>query len=723
MLNQPRSLFDDATDSITESGWQVDSRPIGRLCWLFVGFSVPILLIVVRLAYLQFAIGSDFAAPYAQTTETFEDIPTSDGRILTQDGQVLAEDTFELSLHIHYRWLEEPPNDAWLRQQALDRLDRLARRDPVLVQQAKQQVQADRETLWRRIAEETGTPIDELSQRRQAIQQRVERIATHVRENHERKLKAQQTPLETAPQSEWWERIWQRILDELTNAPSRERRGPIVIREELDYHPLLESISLHTAAKFESAPDQFPGLLVRRTSSRVYRDSSLAPHVIGVRTQIQGDEIRARKQQFPDGDPLAYREENRVGRSGIERHRELVLHGMPGQKRIVKNRQGEIITTEVVRHPRPGQDVTLTLHAPLQRQLQSLLARTLAARTGENADPAAGAAIVVMDVRTGAVVAAVSAPDYDLNDLITPTVDRWQELSSDPRRPFFNRVTQMAIAPGSVFKTLTSIALLESGQIDPDAPFYCRGFLDSPQSHRCYIYRHYGVGHQHIGLADAIAQSCNVYFFHGARVIGAEPIVGWADRFGFGRPTGIDLPSEAAGHVPSPTDEGAWYNGDTLGLAIGQSRLAVTPLQITRMMAAVANDGHLVTPHFVQRIGGQFTSGNTLSEPIPGLTPDTLERIREGLERVVAHPGGTGYKAVRSKLVQIAGKTGTAEVGGKEDHAWFAGYAPATSPRYALTVILEHAGSGGTAAGPVAKQTVESLVQLGLINQKSSTTN
>ena len=718
MLNQPRSLFDDATGPATESSWQVDARPIGRLYWLFAAFLIPILLIITRLAYLQFAIGADFVAKFTHTTESFEDIPTSDGRILTSDGQVLAEDTFSLSLHVHYRWLEEPANDSWLRQQALDRLDRLARRDPIQVEEAKRQVLAEREELWQRISAETGTPLDELTRRRSSIQTRVERIANHVRENQERRDGPTPPKAEVSANSSWWQRVLSQVWNELTTAPSRDLRGPIVIREELDYHPLLDSITLYTAAKIESNPDQFPGLLVQRTSARHYRDSSLAPHVIGVRTKIQGDEIRQRAEQFPDGDPLAYRENNRVGRNGIERHRELVLHGMPGRKRIVKNRQGEIIATEIERHPRPGQDVTLTLHAPLQRQLQTLLADTLTSETREDADPAAGAAIVVMDVRTGAVVAAVSAPDYDLQDLISPDADRWQKLSNDPRRPFFDRVTNMAIAPGSVFKTVTSIALLESGQIDPDAPFYCQGFLDSPASHRCYIYRHYGVGHNHIGLADAIAQSCNVYFFHGARTIGADPIVDWADRFGFGRRTGIDLPGESAGHVPSPSDEGAWYGGDTLGLAIGQSRLAVTPLQITRMMAAVANDGRLVTPHFVERIGDSFTTEESPTEPISGLTPDTLARIREGLERVVAHPSGTGYKSVRSKLVRIAGKTGTAEVGGKQDHAWFSGYAPAESPRYAFTVILEHAGSGGTTAGPVAKQTVETMVELGLIHSQ-----
>jgi penicillin-binding protein 2 len=243
-------------------------------------------------------------------------------------------------------------------------------------------------------------------------------------------------------------------------------------------------------------------------------------------------------------------------------------------------------------------------------------------------------------------------------------------------------------------------------------------------------------------LSRALAQSCNVYFFQGARTIGPGPLVDWAEKFGIGQRTGIDLPGEQAGNLPRPPrkmeeplivqvgfEEPAekrtpWYPGDTLGLAIGQSRLTTTPFQMARVMAAIANDGYLVTPHLVNGFApaaiASETSSSRLAVPeprfIPGLSQGTLRRVREGLEMVVAHPQGTGYKAVRMAEVQIAGKTGTAEVGGGlPDHAWFAGYVPADRPKYAFAIILEHAGSGGQTAGPVARRTVETLLELGLI--------
>ncbi|MCA9070416.1 MAG: hypothetical protein KDA84_15900, partial [Planctomycetaceae bacterium] len=338
-------------------------------------------------------------------------------------------------------------------------------------------------------------------------------------------------------------------------------------------------------------------------------------------------------------------------------------------------------------------------------------------------------------------VSAVSAPRFSLQELLHPTPEQWKEMTTDPRRPFFHRATHMTVAPGSVFKAITAVALLESGQFDPDAAQFCQGFLDRPDRHRCYIYSHYGVGHGELNLSQALCQSCNVYFFQGAKKIGPHSLVHWAERFGIGQPTGIDVPGEQAGNLPKPPprenpsvvpvgfesprdSRSRWYPGDTLGLAIGQSRLTVTPLQMARVMAAIANDGFLITPHLVKGQGpvmiapGESHQSLAAPEPlpIPGLTEGTLARVREGLEMVVAHPKGTGYKTVRMKEVKIAGKTGTAEVGGGlPDHAWFAGYVPADRPKYAFAIVLENAGSGGQNAGPIARQTVETLLEVGLI--------
>jgi penicillin-binding protein 2 len=297
----------------------------------------------------------------------------------------------------------------------------------------------------------------------------------------------------------------------------------------------------------------------------------------------------------------------------------------------------------------------------------------------------------------------------------------------------------MTLPPGSIYKVLSSIALLEGAGLDPEQTFHCQGFLDNPDAYRCLVFRHYGVGHGAVNLVDALARSCNVYFFAAARrsgiATGARALHDWSLRMGFGQPTGIDVPGERSGTVPAlgvGNPRKSVVAGETLQVAIGQGQLTVTPLQVARLMAAVANGGQLVTPHLVEGEGpavilASATDGTGLDEgisapppqPIPGLSRRTLEWVRAGLRQVIAHPQGTGYKTVRLPDVAIAGKTGTAESGGgRPDHAWFAGYVPAEAPRVAFVVVLEHAGSGGHAAGPVARDLVRAMLQTGIISRE-----
>jgi penicillin-binding protein 2 len=245
------------------------------------------------------------------------------------------------------------------------------------------------------------------------------------------------------------------------------------------------------------------------------------------------------------------------------------------------------------------------------------------------------------------------------------------------------------------------------------------------------IYRRRQRGHEQITLRDALAQSCNVYFFHFAEQAGAAPLVSWAEKFGFGAATGIDLPGESPGHLPSPASarmhDQPWRAGDTLALAVGQGSLTATPLQMARLFAAIANGGRLVTPRIALRLSMPAEQAEPLEasddelrlqhaspQSIAGLHGETLAAVRRGLEQVVAASDGTAHRTVYNESVTIAGKTGTAETGGgREDHAWFAGYAPAEAPVVAFVVALEHAGGGGEAAGPIARRLVQKLDSLG----------
>lgn len=741
MRNRP---FHDVTRPQSRGGPLIDHSPILRLWVLFALFLAPAAAIVARLAYVQSELTQRFVADWERTTEVLEPIPARDGRILTADGQVLAFDEPEFDIALHFRWLEDPPQPEWLDAQARSRLKREDRRDKVKLERAREDVLAQRAALHQALAKAAGCSPAALSDSCRRVQTRVERIYRLV-EKRQAERAAADTAVGAPADASWLERGWHNLKTALTTPPERPRTEPLVIREQLAAHVVVEGVSLEAVAEIESAPAQFPGVEVRRSSRRVYPAGTLAAHLIGARTAITGDELAERRAQFPSNDPQALAEGDRIGRSGLERAYDQQLRGQKGLRRIVRDRRGQIVRTDVVSPAVDGADVVLSFDSRLQAAAEAILDAALTPKPEEpptNTDaaepldappppvPPQGGCIVALDVRNGRVLVAAAAPRFDANLLVDHDPRAWDAAVADPRQPFFPRVTQMTIPPGSVFKVLTSIALLESGAIDPDAPFHCQGYLDEPDRNRCLIYRHYGTGHGDVTLDDALCRSCNVYFFDAARRIGPNAIHDWAKRFGLGRPTGSDLPGERGGVLPEPGDkESPWYPGTTLQFAIGQASLAVTPLQVAQMMAAVANDGFLVTPSFVRPAANlllsedrgvqlaAFDSSATrpVRRPIQGLSPGTLARVRTGLRMVVEDPYGTG-KRVRLDEVAIAGKTGTAEVGGgRPDHAWFAGYVPADHPRVAFVVVLEHGGSGGHVAGPVAREFVKRLLEAGVI--------
>lgn len=740
MRNRPGNEHVTLENEAAGQSFQVDRLPGVRVFLLGMILLVPLLAVSGRLMFIQMMNAEHFYSRFGQTTESFESIPSRDGRIVSIDGRVLAMDVERFDLQAHYRWLEEPPNPRWLKQQALTLLEPVERRDREKVAAAEEQILARRQQLWDELAQVMRTTPEELQTSCRDVQGRVETIIESVNQRASEKESQSQVAeaeatTETASEQDKLQQFWGLLKEALTRPPHRPRRERIVVREELDYHTLKSGIPREIALAIAAHPERFPGIHIKVATLREYPQKTLAPHEIGIRHRIDEKTLKARQQRFPEGDPLDYQEGDRIGKMGVERTYDRYLRGLRGLKKVIKNRQGEIIRTEIIREPKSGDDVVLTLNTSLQDEVQNLLDESLEElRTGteeqpaEQTDPAAGGCVVVLDVRTGAIVATAAAPRYDLNLLLHPTPEEWQAVLNDPRRPLFPRATQMMLPPGSTFKALTSIALMESGKVDPDEPYICRGYLDRPDRHRDYIYRHYGVGHNELTLTRALRESCNVYFFQAARKMGPETIYHWADQLGFGKPTGIDIPGERGGHLPDPSPakerkKSPWYPGDTLGMAIGQSRLTVTPLQIARLMAVVANDGELVVPHLAHSIVPSAESSTTtrqmISYPrryVSGIHPGTLERVREGLIEVVAHPRGTGYKTVRLKEIAIAGKTGTAENGGgKNDHAWFAGFVPAQRPKYAFAVVIEHGGSGSRVAGPVAQKLVRAMLDTSLL--------
>jgi penicillin-binding protein 2 len=754
MDNRPTNLFSVRSTFASRSDAVAEGNGNGRLVWLFIAFAIPLCAVGARLVQLQCFLADDYVAAFETTTESLEPIPSTDGRIYANDGRVLAEDVERYNISVHYRWLEDPPNEHWLTRLALSQLSRAERRNRAVVDAKKQEVRARRDALWIRLSELSGVPPKTLFEKRATIQERVERISARLAElqaARENEISVDPAVAETG--DSLFERLWTRVAAALTTPPRRGESEPLVAREALEYHPVIQDVPLEVRAQIEAHPRWFPGVRVGSVSRRVYYDSAFAPHVVGARVSVTAAELTTTQPGQPEvdrgespggapaADPLDYQPGDRIGRSGVEAAYDSHLHGLRGQRRLTRNRYGEVVREETVRSPRPGASVELTLNTVVQRKMERLLDAALSKPTSKpsatNEAVPTGGAIVAIDVQSGAVFVMASAPRPDLGATGVPDANAWKRLTEDPLHPLFHRALQAALPPGSVFKVLSAVALLQSRKVDPDERFDCQGYLDQPTRFRCPIYTQQKVGHGPVDLRDALCRSCNVYFFHAADLVGPQPIVEWAARFGIGRATGIDLPFEKSGNLPDPdasTGQAAgksvadrWHRGDTRTLAIGQSSLTTTPLQIARLMAAIANGGDLVTPFVARRSGPRLADEDLASSlsrrmPIPGLAEGTLSRIRAALEKAVADPSGTGFSSVHTKEISIAGKTGTAQAGkGQADHAWFAGYAPADNPRVAFAVVLEHAGSGGKAAGPIARQLVEALLADGVLQPERVT--
>lgn len=738
-----------------------------RLClvgMVFVGCSLVILL---RIAWVQTHLPERYLAALEATTTEVEVLPARDGRILA-DSLVLAADVEQYAVQVHYRWLQEPVDRLWMQQQVRLRLSRDERRRPELVSAADAAIHRERRMLRDNLTLYLALAPEDFEKQRQQIQTKVERIADSVNRRRMDRLSGEFADPERGADVEppgWLMQAASAVRHSLTTAPSRMADDRIVVREEESWHTIVSSLPLATVATIHEHPELFPGARVSLSTQRIYPQRQLAAHVVGARTALQEQEREFRSPAATQGSD--HTSMSRRGRFGVEMTYDDLLQGQAGLREIVRNRRQQIVSSTVTRVPRSGHDLVLTIDVELQQLCEQLLAecltdapRQLLLRSSSNGgvegDPEVeeadtigpaqpvpvGGSVLVMEAATGRLLAAASAPAFDLSLFAGGSVEDWKAANQDARRPFLSRFSGMALPPGSTFKTVTALAGLQTETLQPDTSIFCRGFLTSPQEHRCLIFRQFGRGHSEVNLKSALAMSCNVYFFQAAQQMGILPLTDWARRLQFGARTGVDLPFEKSGTVPGPpvsdsrdpdgssaltsgsssagsSAASRRYEREALGFSIGQSRLTVTPLQMIRMMAAVANGGWLVTPHVVSDEGRSHHAADDTDDrggfprlPIPGLDSENLAAIRQALTAAVEDPMGTGYRTVRLPGIRMAGKTGTAEsVPGKPDHAWFTGFAPADDPQYVFVVVLEHGGSGSHAAGPVAREIVRHLFQ------------
>jgi len=476
------------------------------------------------------------------------------------------------------------------------------------------------------------------------------------------------------------------------------RRGRVKIKSGL---------SLKEAALIESHRIELPGVAIQPEYQRHYPLGNSASHVIGYVGEIS--EAQLKNPEFVD-----LQAGRVIGQHGVERTLDAHLLGETGQKVIEVDAFGYPKRSLSIQPPVAGDDLYLTLDIRLQRLAEDLL--------GEESG-----AIVALDPWNGDVLALASRPGFNPNDLsggISPQA--WQQLLQDARHPLTNRAIQGQYPPGSTFKIVMAAALLETKTMTAEESVTCNGTF--PFGRRVFRDWKRG-GHGAVNLNKALAESCDVYFYKVGNQMGIDPIASYSRQFGLGEKTGIALPSERAGLVPSSEwkqkNRGErWYPGETISISIGQGFLSVTPIQMAKAVSIVATNGHVAQPRLLKGIRLRRT-GNLKEEPAPPthqltISANTFSHIKEGLAAVVTR--GTA-KLAQSSIVSIAGKTGTAQVIARKDdddkteiakkhrdHAWFVAFAPVEQPKIAVAVIVEHMGHGGSAAAPLAKALIEAYI-------------
>lgn len=495
------------------------------------------------------------------------------------------------------------------------------------------------------------------------------------------------------------------LITQLTSmmqwTPKQVKRIKKRIKRSRKDRPVLlhDKLTWKQIAPLSARLHRFPGLNVQAGTHRFYPYKELTSHLIGYLSLARNTDLER-----------GFLRNEYIGRSGLERSFEKRLHGTLGSQQEEVDAHGRRIA---VLHQTPssmGEDIRLSLNV----ELQKVAAKVMGKRTG---------AVVVMDVHSGEVLTLLSTPGIDTNQFTLGLEQKqWQAWLNDDQRPLLNRTTQAAYPPASTWKLVASFAGLRQNVPLANGSTQCKGFIQlADRKMRCWKRR----GHQKVNMHNAIMHSCDVYFYELGDQLGMQHLSDEAKLWGFGEATGVPLPPESRGHLASDMQhlqngrERHWSRGQNMITAIGQGQTTVTPLQMARFAAAIANGGDILRPHL------EIGKAPEIIRHVD-VKPEYLKRIQKSMYDVANKIGGTAFYRLRHAAWKIAGKTGTAqvismsqddddkkdkapEIDKHKDHAWFMGYAPYKNPKVAFAIIVEHGGHGGSAAGPIAKAMVKLL--------------
>jgi penicillin-binding protein 2 len=477
------------------------------------------------------------------------------------------------------------------------------------------------------------------------------------------------------------------LKEQLSNTGALPKFQPIVIKPEA---------TPGDVAFIESHRADIPLLEMLMVHRRRYLPGGFMAHASGYVGEVSEQQIEASNGKYRPGDV--------AGKSGLERQYNDLLVGTDGMRRVIVNSIGKEMGRLSQQEAIPGKQIQLTI----DYDLQQIAEEAMAGKKG---------AVVALDPSSGEVLAFVSRPAPDPNDFaIRVSKEEWQRLNSDADRPLLNRVTQAQLAPGSVFKIVMATAMLEEKVPAENFTTFCPGYATFyGRQFKCWVYGK--KSHGLLGLHEAIVQSCDVFFYNIGMRMGIDRIAKYAKMLGFGARTGIDLPSEESGLVPSEewvqrVYHRKWYPGETISVSIGQGAVIVTPIQVAYMIGGLASGGEFKQPHLLkdaQNVGQRHVN----------ISESTVEKVTQGMYGVVNEGGGTAA-AIKLQGIEFCGKSGTAQVIGENaktrfgkgekkfnNNAWFVGYAPRRDPEIVVAVLVEEGGHGASASGPIVRDIIK----------------
>jgi penicillin-binding protein 2 len=475
--------------------------------------------------------------------------------------------------------------------------------------------------------------------------------------------------------SSWLEQLLKLDTGSVLKKVTDKRINPFV--------PILlqQDVAKEVVFQIQESKPNLTGVAITVQGRRTYPYADKVAHLTGYIGKVSREEYKQGDGKFLYNDT--------IGRMGIESLFDDVLRGENGGRQVEVNARGEVIRVLSEKPPTPGENTTLSIDMDLQEIVWEVVS-----------DYPNSLALGILDLKTFEMVAMISRPSYDPNIFVTggKTKERL-DLLRDKNHPLLDRLVGVGYPPGSVFKLIVAMAGLDTGKIHEHSTYECSGtFRLGGAKHVFHCWNKYG--HGALDLIEAITRSCNVYFYNLGRKLGVESIARMARIFGFHEKPGVELPRVFAGLVPDDAWKRRrigekWYQGETISYAIGQGYLLVSPLQVLRATAGIALDGNLPTLSILEGQGGKSQK--------MALSQDDINQVKEGMRRVVETDAGTG-KYARISFAKIGAKTGTAQNPHGKSHAWFTGYFPFDSPRYALVCLIEKGGAGGFVAGTLTRE-------------------